>query len=202
MKGIIFDIQHYAIYDGPGIRTTVFFKGCPLRCDWCHNPESQLLKPQMSYFAEKCVACGTCIDACTSDALKLINETVVRDLNKCNICGNCADVCPNQAMEQIGKEMTPDEIVENVLRDRIFYENSGGGVTISGGEATLQAEFLLETLKAFKKWVYILRWKHVAILGKSFLMSFLKLLTYSSLTSNTLTWNFTKSSLVSHLRLF
>ena len=149
-RGIVFDIQFYAIYDGPGIRSCVFLKGCPLKCEWCHNPESQAAAAQMSYFAEKCAACGGCINACSSGALTLNGKTVVRDMDKCVVCGACADACPNQAMERIGKETLVHDIVERVLPDKPFYDNSGGGVTISGGEATVQPDFLLALLAQLK----------------------------------------------------
>lgn len=151
MKGIIFDIQYGAMYDGPGLRTLVFFKGCPLKCEWCQNPESQLPQPQMSYFSEKCASCGECADACKQGALKMKKELPIRNTEKCAVCGECADACPNGAMEKIGMEMSPEEIAKKVLRDRPFYESSGGGVTISGGEPTMQPEFLIETLKEIKR---------------------------------------------------
>ncbi len=150
MKGIIFDIQYYAMYDGPGIRTCVFFKGCPLRCAWCHNPESQSINPEMSYFKDRCAACGHCIEVCHSNALRLTDEGVARDRKSCTICDTCADACPNGAMEKIGRELSADEIADTVSRDKPFYDGSGGGVTISGGEPTMQPEFLLATLGAIK----------------------------------------------------
>lgn len=151
MKGIVFDIQNYAIYDGPGIRTLIFLKGCPLKCLWCQNPESQKLAPQMSYFKEKCLLCGTCVKTCQKNALKLINEEIIRDEDLCVACGDCAEACPNDVMEKIGEYISVEDLVDIVVRDKPFYDNSGGGVTISGGEPTMQFRFLLELLKVLKK---------------------------------------------------
>jgi len=150
MKGIIFDIQFNCVYDGPGIRTCVFFKGCPLRCKWCHNPESYLLKPQIGYLAEKCAGCGSCAKVCPNGALKHTKKALTKDFEKCTVCGKCAEVCPHGAVELIGQEVTPEEIADKVAADKVFYDNSGGGVTISGGEATLQPDFLIATLRAVK----------------------------------------------------
>ena len=151
MKGIVFDIQNYAIYDGPGIRTIIFLKGCPLKCEWCQNPESQKLNPQISYFKEKCQLCEICINACPNNALQLLNDEIKRDKALCTTCGICSEMCPNLVMEIVGRNISVEELVEIVVRDKPFYDNSGGGATISGGEPTLQIDFLLELLKELKK---------------------------------------------------
>ena len=151
MKGIVFDIQNYAIYDGPGIRTIIFLKGCPLKCEWCQNPESQKLNPQISYFKEKCQLCEICVNVCPNNALQLLNDEIKRDKALCITCGICSEKCPNQVMEIVGRNISVEEILEIVLKDKPFYENSGGGATISGGEPTMQINFLLDLLKALKK---------------------------------------------------
>lgn len=151
MKGIIFDVQNYAIYDGPGIRTIIFLKGCPLKCDWCQNPESQKLLPEMSYFKDKCQLCEICVNACPNNALQLLNDEIKRDKALCTTCGICSEMCPNLVMEIVGRNISVEELVEIVVRDKPFYDNSGGGATISGGEPTLQINFLLELLKELKK---------------------------------------------------
>jgi len=121
-----------------------------LRCYWCHNPESQDPKPELAYWEERCQACGTCVEACPRQALRLAEDRIVRDRKQCAACGACADACLNRAMEKIGCETAVREIVERVIRDRAFYDHSGGGVTITGGEPTLQSAFLLELLEALK----------------------------------------------------
>ncbi|HOO55521.1 MAG TPA: glycyl-radical enzyme activating protein [bacterium] len=151
MEGTIFDIQYNCIYDGPGIRTNVFLKGCPLRCAWCHNPESHRIAPEVGYLAEKCVGCGECAQVCETGASKLVKKKqVLHDFSKCVHCGACVKVCRAGALELIGYGMTPEQVLEKVERDRPFYDNSDGGVTMSGGEATMQPEFLLATLRLIK----------------------------------------------------
>ena len=140
MEGKIFDIQRFSIYDGPGIRTNVFFKGCNLRCLWCHNPESQSIKNQLMFRREKCIGCGRCTALCGNTFTEA-----------CTACGKCVESCPASAREITGKTMTADAVVEAVLKDRAFYETSGGGVTLSGGEPLLQADFALEILRKCKE---------------------------------------------------
>ena len=139
MKATIFDIERNSYVDGPGIRTTVFFKGCNLRCAWCHNPESQIAKPQMMFYKNKCTGCGKCREKCPNS------------MEKCDLCGRCSLFCPQDARDICGKEYTVDEVLKEVLKDKAFYETSGGGVTFSGGECMLQIEFLTKILKACKE---------------------------------------------------
>ena len=138
-KAIFFDIQRNSFVDGPGIRTTVFFKGCNLKCAWCHNPESQSAKPQMMFYKDKCTGCGKCKSVCPYH------------LEQCELCGKCTLYCPVDARKVCGKEHTVDEVLKEVLKDKAFYETSGGGVTFSGGECMLQIDFLAEILKKCKE---------------------------------------------------
>jgi pyruvate formate lyase activating enzyme len=146
IKGLVFDIKKYAIHDGPGIRTTVFFKGCPLECQWCHNPESWRAYVEHGYRKSRCVGCLQCIETCPEQAISIINNRPVTEISKCKLCGRCADTCPACAREIIGREMTVAEIMAEIEQDVIFYDQSGGGVTISGGEPLMQPEFLLAVL--------------------------------------------------------
>ena len=148
--GIVFDIQHYAIYDGPGIRTCVFFKGCPLHCTWCHNPESQNPDYEFVYLIYKCTKCTKCVKHCPQKALAITKSGIKRDYALCKVCGECVTVCPNGAMEKVGTRMTSKEVAESIEHDAIFFEESKGGATISGGEPTAQKDFLLDTLKKIK----------------------------------------------------
>ena len=139
MKGVIFDIERTSYVDGPGIRTTVFFKGCNLRCAWCHNPESQSPTPQMLFYKSLCTECGKCKEKCPNS------------LERCDLCGKCTIYCPHSAREICGGEYTTDEVLNTLLKDKALYENSGGGVTFSGGECMLQIDFLTELLVTCKK---------------------------------------------------
>jgi len=149
--GIIFNIQRYSIHDGPGIRTTVFLKGCPLNCWWCQNPESQLSGQEMVFWEDRCIGCGACSLNCPSGAIQMENNKPVTDKNKCNLCGKCSRICPAQAREMIGKKLTAEEIIKEVEKDLVFYEESGGGVTFSGGEPLEQSEFLEELLNGCRE---------------------------------------------------
>jgi pyruvate formate lyase activating enzyme len=146
--GTVFDIRRYSIHDGPGIRTAVFFKGCPLKCWWCHNPESQSRDVEMMFRESRCIRCGACVDTCAEGALSWENETVVIDSDRCTLCGACAETCYAQAREVIGREMTVAAVMAEVARDITFYDESGGGVTFSGGEPLSQPDFLLALLRA------------------------------------------------------
>jgi pyruvate formate lyase activating enzyme len=142
MTGRIFDIQRFSIQDGPGIRTTVFLKGCPLHCTWCHNPEGIGAAPALSYVAEKCIACGECFARCPEGALaKMRTGKAAVERTRCTQCGKCAPVCDAQALEMVGREASAEEVLEVVLRDREYYDASGGGMTLSGGEPLFQPGF-------------------------------------------------------------
>ncbi len=149
MKGVVFDIQHYAVHDGPGIRTLVFLKGCPLRCAWCCNPESQHHQPQLRYHQPRCTGCLDCTRNCSRQDLQYSDGSILRDFSVCLACAEkpCVGHCNYGALSVTGKKMTAAEVVAVVSRDMAFYRNSGGGVTFSGGEPLAQPGFLLEMLR-------------------------------------------------------
>ena len=151
ITGRIFNIQKYSIHDGPGIRTTVFLKGCPLGCIWCHNPESQSMKQEILFYARRCIGCGKCMEVCKSGAIYTQAGTMHYDRDKCTSCGSCAAVCYPKAREVAGDVVDINYVMKQIEKDRIFYEESGGGVTFSGGEPLMQPEFLLELLKQCKE---------------------------------------------------
>jgi pyruvate formate lyase activating enzyme len=150
-NGIIFDIKKYAIHDGPGIRTTVFFKGCPLNCWWCHNPEGLDISAQVIYRKDRCIGCGECINVCPEGAIALSPSGVITDQSKCVHCGICVETCPAEARELVGKVVTVDHVVGEIKKDILLYDESGGGVTFSGGEPLMQPDFLLGLLDACGK---------------------------------------------------
>ena len=147
---IISDIKRFAVHDGDGIRTTVFFKGCPLRCKWCHNPEGLSFRPELAFYEHKCIGCGACVSACPHGAHILDDKGHRLDRKKCAACGKCESVCLADALKFYGHEVTVESLLPELLADRDFYETSGGGVTLSGGECLCQADFCAELLKALK----------------------------------------------------
>lgn len=142
-SGLVFDIRRFCVHDGPGIRTTVFLKGCPLSCAWCHNPEGISLSPQMAWRRASCARCGACVAACPHGAITMTEAGPEEDPVKCRRCGLCAEACPTGARIRVGRWMTVGELVAEVVKDRPFFEESSGGVTFSGGEPTLQMDFLI-----------------------------------------------------------
>lgn len=149
-KGIVFNIQRFCVNDGPGIRTTVFLKGCMLNCVWCHNPESKSKRTQIMYYADKCIGCGECVSACSVGAHAFEGGAHIFDRDACVSCGECASVCIG-ALEVCGEEKSVEQVIAEVIKDASFYKNSGGGMTLSGGDPFMQHEFSLELLKAAKE---------------------------------------------------
>ncbi len=150
-KRLVIDITRMTVHNGPGIRTVIFFKGCPLRCLWCSTPESQKETPEIALFPEKCIGCGDCLPVCPRAALSPEGESVVLNRSLCDNCGTCASVCYAEALKKIGHPYTVDELVREVIKDKVIYRHSGGGVTISGGEPLLYPDFTFDLLKELKK---------------------------------------------------
>lgn len=149
--GVVFDIKEFAVFDGPGIRTTVFMKGCPLDCLWCHNPESKSAKPEIFYDESKCVGCRGCEAVCSNKCHEFTEELHTYNRTSCTSCGKCSEVCVAEALETAGKLISAEDVIAEVLKDKAFYDNSGGGMTLSGGEPMAQVEFTPELLKTAKK---------------------------------------------------
>lgn len=150
MNGTIFNIQKFCVNDGPGIRTNVFMKGCPLQCIWCHNPESQTINGEIIFYREKCAVCGRCIPLCPLSCHSIADGKHIFDRTHCIKCGACTETYCG-TLEKVGKKISSDEVIAEVLKDKVFYENSGGGMTLSGGEPLFQFDFALELLKKAKE---------------------------------------------------
>lgn len=150
-EGIIFDIKKYAIHDGPGIRCTVFLKGCPLRCSWCHNPESWQAEPEPMIRPVRCIRCGLCVEVCPESAIMLVRGVPVTEAARCTRCGTCMAVCPANARQIVGRKVSSVEVLAEIEKDLIFYDTSAGGVTFSGGEPLMQPDFLEAMLEGCRK---------------------------------------------------
>ncbi len=147
-RGRVFNVQRFSVHDGPGIRTTVFLKGCPLSCRWCHNPEGLAFHPEIVVVEARCIECGECVAACALGLPSAIGGGWVGDRSRCMVCGACVEACPTEARQIAGRDMWVDEVVAEVVKDRVFFDDSGGGVTFSGGEPLAQSRFLLAALEA------------------------------------------------------
>jgi len=150
-NGIVFDIKRYAIHDGPGIRTTVFLKGCLLNCPWCHNPEGKSTEQEFMWWKERCMGCRDCQNACPNGAISFPDDSFVLDKSKCDFCGVCVESCYSQALKLVGEKMTVTQVIKEIEKDMAFYDESGGGASLSGGEPLLQPDFSHNLLKACKE---------------------------------------------------
>lgn len=150
-EGKVFNIMKYSIHDGPGIRTTVFLKGCPLSCKWCHNPESQKFEQELMFNPERCISCGQCLEVCPHGAVSSQAGRLIFVRDRCQVCGECSKVCHAGARELVIKTMSAVDVMTEIEKDLIFYDESGGGVTFSGGESLMQPEFVTEVLKSCRK---------------------------------------------------
>lgn len=151
MRGLVFNVQRYCVHDGPGIRTTVFLKGCPLRCFWCHNPEGQSFERELSFVQSRCVGCGECLRVCPNPPVVSEDGRLSLDRSRCRRCFSCARACPSEALEVVGRFVEAEELLEELQRDRPFFEESGGGITFSGGEPLSQPDFLLASLEGARR---------------------------------------------------
>jgi pyruvate formate lyase activating enzyme len=151
-KGTIFDIKRYAIHDGPGIRTTIFLKGCSLRCQWCQNPEGQETDPEIILRSSRCAKeCHECVSVCPLDAISKDGNSIEIDKTKCDLCAKCEDVCVYEALEVVGRELTTQQVMDEIEKDKVFFDESGGGITFSGGEPLVQLDFLEGLIREIKK---------------------------------------------------
>jgi pyruvate formate lyase activating enzyme len=147
MKALIFKIDRLNTHNGPGFRTVIFFKGCPLHCIWCHNPEGINRKKQIWYISSRCIGCGNCIEVCPEGALELSPKGIEIDPKKCNGCHKCVIACPSKALEKLGEDITTDNLMNIILKDKLYYESSGGGITVTGGEPGIYADFITELFR-------------------------------------------------------
>ena len=151
ISGVVTHIQRFSVHDGPGIRTTVFLKGCQMHCPWCHNPETYRPQPELQVFAQRCIGCGACVERCPQQARQIADGQIVFHRELCTACGRCAEVCFARSLVLVGQTKTAAQVADEVLADRAFYRSSGGGVTISGGEPLLQPEFTQAILELCKQ---------------------------------------------------
>lgn len=176
MESLVFNIQKYSIHDGEGIRTTIFFKGCPMECKWCHNPESQSYKPVIMHNAEKCTQCGSCVAKCPQEAIRREDGRIKTSNEKCNFCEKCVDTCINNAREKAGTSYTIAEVMKEIEKDKMFYEQSKGGITLSGGEVMTQdMDYIIQILKKCHRMGYSV---NIDTCGHSSFENFEKVLPY------------------------